>query len=110
MPPVEVPVTITRTNGYAERLTVFAERLPQGVTAEPVFSEKAGASSKAVTLKLMRDENAPAFCGPIQVLCQAEGRGNSRSATAAIENSTATTSDIWLTVVPPEETLSEDGE
>ncbi|MCH2200844.1 MAG: hypothetical protein MK102_02655 [Fuerstiella sp.] len=106
---VEVPVTITRTNGYAKRLTVSLEQLPEGVTAESVVSETDGDSSKAVTLKLIRDENAPAFCGAIRVLCRAEDCGDRQLATAAIENSKSTTSEIWLTVIPGEETPSKEG-
>ena len=97
---IDVPVTIARKNGFAERLTISLERLPDGITAEPVISEKDGDSSKAVTLKLHRSENTAAFSGAIQVLCRSEENGNRRFGTAAIEKSTATTPDIWLTVIP----------
>ncbi len=105
--PIDVPVTINRTNGFSERLTVSFERLPGGVAAEPVVSEKDGESAKAVTLKLHRKENALAFSGAVQVLCRAEGNGDRRFATAAIESSQARTSDIWLTVIPKSESVTE---
>lgn len=97
---IDIPVTITRRHGFAERLTVSLERLPDGVTAEPVTSEKDGDSSKAVTLKLFRSENAPKFSGAVQVLCRDESDGTRQFATAAIDNSQDTISDIWLTVIP----------
>lgn len=103
----DVPVTINRTNGFADRLTVSLERLPEGVEAEPVVSEKDGDSSKSVTLKVYRKENAPAFSGAVQVLCRAEESGERRVGTAAIENSQARTPDIWLTVIPKETPAAE---
>ncbi len=104
---IDVPVTITRKNGFADRLTVSLQRLPAGITAKPVVSEKEGDTSKAVTLKLQRNENAAAFSGPIQVLCRSEETGQREFATAAIASSASTTSDIWLTVIPKEEAKEE---
>ena len=101
--PIEVPVTINRTNGFSEQLTISFERLPDGVTTEPVISEKDGDSAKAVTLKLHRKHNAPAFSGAVQILCRAADTGDRRFAAAAIQNSQARTSDIWLTVIPKSE-------
>jgi hypothetical protein len=105
--PIEVPVTIARKNGFADRLTVSLERLPGGIKATPVVSEKEGDSSKAVTLQLQRGKNAAAFSGPIQVLCRSEESGQRQFATAAIAGSTSTTSDVWLTVIPKEEAKAE---
>ncbi len=50
--PLEIPLTITRNDGFAEPLDFKVEGLPEGITAEPVRSEKDGDSSKAVTIKL----------------------------------------------------------
>lgn len=105
--PIEVPVTITRKNGFSDRLTVSLERLPGGIKSKPVVSEKEGDTSKAVTLKLQRGKNAAAFSGPVQVLCRSEESGQRQFATAAIAGSTTTTSDIWLTVIPKEEATAE---
>ena len=99
---IDVPITITRKNGFAEPLTVSLERLPEGITAKPVISEKDGDTSKLVTLKLHRSQNAAAFSGAIQVLCRSENHAHRQFATAAIPNSQATTSEIWLTVIPME--------
>ena len=104
---IDVPVTITRKNGFAERLTISLERLPDGITAEPVVSEKDGDTSKLVTLKLHRGKDAAAFSGAIQVLCRSENNGHRQFATAAIANSQATTSEIWLTVIPIEKQTAE---
>jgi hypothetical protein len=103
---LDIPITIARKHGFAERLTVSLERLPDGITADPVISEKDGDSSKAVTLKLRRDANAPAFSGAIQILCRVESTGDLEFATAATENSQETTPDIWLTVIPNEESAT----
>jgi hypothetical protein len=104
---IDVPVTVSRKNGFGDRLMLSLERLPEGVTAEPVVSEKEGDTSSAVTLKLQRNENAAAFSGSIQVLCRSEETGIRQFATAAIANSQATTPDIWLTVIPQQEPAAE---
>ena len=49
---LEIPITITRRDGYAAKLQIKAAGLPEGVTSEAVVSEAKGDSSKAVKLKL----------------------------------------------------------
>lgn len=66
--PAEIPVTITRRNGYAEVLDLRIEGLPEGITAECPQSGKDGESSKAVTLKLSgRPADPAAWSGPIRI-------------------------------------------
>ncbi|MFN9719004.1 MAG: pre-peptidase C-terminal domain-containing protein [Planctomycetota bacterium] len=50
--PLEIPLSISRIDGFEEPLDIRVEGLPEGVTAEPVRSEKDGDSSKTVTLKI----------------------------------------------------------
>lgn len=100
--PVDVPVAITRSNGFADRLQISAVRLPSGVAAEPVHSEREGDSAKAVTLKLQRKRDAPAFSGAIQIVCRSEQTGTRTFATVALGGQPAATTDVWLTVLPKE--------
>lgn len=98
--PLDVPVTIARTNGFAQKVTVTMDGLPEGVTAEPVVSEPKGDSSKAVTLKLTRGESAAAFSGVVHVKWSAEGSDTTTPATTVIGTAKVPTTDIWLTVIP----------
>ncbi len=98
--PLDVPVTVARKDGFAEKLTVSIEGLPEGVTAEPVVSEPEGDSSKKVTLKLTRGESAAASSGVIRVLCTADGAAAPQAAVISPGNTKDTLSDIWLTVIP----------
>ncbi len=103
--PLEVPVVIARDKGFAERIAVRIEGLPEGVACEPMHSEKDGNSAKEVTLKITRGEAAQAFSGPITIVCNPEESEQTLTAASPIQNSTATTSSIWLTVIasPPKE-------
>ncbi|HBV66677.1 MAG TPA: serine protease [Rhodopirellula sp.] len=49
---LEIPVTISRRDGYDAKLQISAVGLPKGMTAEAVVSEPKGDSSKAVKLKI----------------------------------------------------------
>lgn len=104
--PVEIPVAVSRANGFSEELTVSVSDLPAGVTVEPVVSAAKGDTAKSVTLKLTRSAEAQAFAGPVHVECRAES-GSVQRAVAAIPNSVEKTSDVWLTVVAPEPTAAE---
>ncbi len=64
---VEVPVTIERRDGFAERLMLSAKNLPNGVTFEAADSEAKGDSSKAVKVKLTAAADAPMFQGYIEL-------------------------------------------
>ncbi|MFM7040024.1 MAG: PPC domain-containing protein [Planctomycetaceae bacterium] len=67
--PAEIPVTITRRNGYAEILDLRIEGLPEGVTAECPQSAKDGDSSKSVTIRLSGRPADPApWSGPIRII------------------------------------------
>jgi len=66
--PAEIPVTITRRNGYAEVLDLRVEGLPEGITAECPQSGKDGETSKAVTVKLSgRPADPAAWSGRIRI-------------------------------------------
>lgn len=66
--PAEIPVTITRRNGYAEVLDLRVEGLPEGITAECPQSGKDGDTSKTVTVKLSgRPADPAAWSGPIRI-------------------------------------------
>jgi hypothetical protein len=67
--PAEIPVTITRRNGYSEILDLRIEGLPEGVTAECPQSAKEGDSSKSVTIRLNgRPADPAAWSGRIRII------------------------------------------
>ena len=99
--PLEIPVTIARMNGFAEKIDFKIEGLPDGVECKAVVSEEKGDSQKSVTLKLIRKDDAAAFSGVVHVT----GTGQSsrqHAAEAPIQNSVRLTSEVWLTVVAKE--------
>lgn len=106
--PLEIAVTIGREDGFAEALTISVQGLPDHVTAEPVVSEPKGDTSKAVKLKLTRSAEAAASSGVIQIVANGKEGDAAVVARAPIANSSETTSDVWLTVVPPKEVKVEE--
>jgi hypothetical protein len=55
---LKLPVTVTRQDGYSNRLEVIATDLPPGVSAEAVVSEPKGDTAKTVELKLNAAKDA----------------------------------------------------
>ena len=98
--PTDIAVTVTRNNGFDKPLVFSVTGLPAGVSAEPVTSEKQGDSSKKVTLKIVRADDAVAFSGPIQIVGKEESSTLTVVADREIKNSTQVASHIWLTVKP----------
>ena len=98
--PLEIPVDVTRNNAFAETISFTVEGLPDGVAADAVQSKNDDDSKKQVTLKLSRDESRKeGFTGIIKIVATSESI-TEQLATAPIQNSTALTSQFWLTVPP----------
>jgi hypothetical protein len=97
----EIPVTISRFDGFASRLRVQTEGLPAGVDLEAVVSEPKGDSAKSVKLKVVADK-ATTFQGPIQVVARAiDESGEPTGATFPARHALSDTiqvDNIWLTV------------
>ena len=97
--PLEITLAIARQHGFAEEIAFRVTGLPPGVTAASATSPPTGDAAKSVKLKLEASE-AP-FSGPIHIECLSTGATKrAHSATAAVSERRARTSDIWLTVVP----------
>jgi hypothetical protein len=64
---LEIPVAVTRTNGFAEKISVAATGLPAGVTVTPIVSEVKGDTAKSVKLKLSAQADLQ-FQGNINVV------------------------------------------
>ena len=99
---LEVPVTVTRADGYAAKLQFSVADLPQGVTCEAVVSEPKGDTSKAVKLKLIAKDDV-AHQGAIKI--KAVELGDDGAAGEAFYVSyelakTARIDEFWLTVSP----------
>lgn len=114
--PLEIPVTVTRTNGFAGEITVRVANLPEGVECEPVKSAPTGDSAKSVKLVLKATEGAK-INGPLQI----EGEGAhqvkgaekpgptlQRAATATVEGTTWSSSHLWLAVEAPKKEAAKD--
>lgn len=69
---LSIPVTINRTNGFAEPIQIEVSGLPASVTVAAVTSEPKGDSAKSVTLKLKSDGQS-AFEGPFQITGRTAG-------------------------------------
>lgn len=114
--PLEIPVTVTRTNGFGGEITVRVANLPEGVECEPVKSAPTGDSAKSVKLVLKATEGAK-INGPLQI----EGEGAhqvkgaekpgptlQRAATATVEGTTWSSSHLWLAVEAPKKEAAKD--
>ncbi len=94
--PVEIPVTINRQN-FAEEITITAQNLPAGVTAEPIVSMPKGDTAKAVKLKPSAPADAKAFNGTITIIGRAANEQRiARAPTTLVDR---TIHDVWLTTV-----------
>ncbi len=95
--PLEIPVTITRSNGFAEKIEITVKGLPKGITAEAITSEPKGPTAKSVNLKLTAKDNTP-FHGPVWI------EGQAGNQTSAATNPTIKASHkaqhVWITYQP----------
>jgi hypothetical protein len=99
--PLEIPVTIDRSNGFDGEIEIAVAGLPDGVAAAPVKSPAKGDTSKSVQLKIETAEGADVgpFSGAIRITGRVADQPDSeRRATARISGLSATTADLWLTV------------
>jgi hypothetical protein len=95
---LEIPLTIDRRHGFTDRIEIRTTGLPAGVTAEPVFSESKGDSSKSVKLILKATADAPANSAPFTIF------GTANAITRPVMFSTTLPLDqkhteFWLTTV-----------
>ena len=99
--PLEIPVTISRNDGFSEEVMISGLNLPEGATIEPVKSEAKGDTSKSVKLILMTDAAKP-FNGPLKIVGQYR-EDSTVSADFELTTFSRTTEDIWLTILPKKE-------
>ena len=93
-----VPITITRSNGFAEAVTLAATGLPTGVTAAfAPATIAAGSTTSTLTLTVA----GTAAAGPSTVSISASGTGvTTQSASLALTLTAATAPAISLTSTP----------
>ena len=91
--PLDIPVTVTRKNGFAGEIELSVEGLPPGLTAGPV----AKPVGKTVTLRITADKKVAG--GPVRIVGRPVGKPSpSRQATSAVAEFDTRTADLWLTV------------
>ena len=99
--PLEIPVSIERSNGFDGEIDISIEGLPEHVTAAPVKSLPKGDTSKSLKLKLETAEGSenPAFSGSIRIVGRKADQADlQRFAQMPIPGLSVSTSDLWLTV------------
>ena len=116
--PLEIPVSVERTGGFDDEITISAVELPEGVVCEPVVAKpkeppakekgrrrgRAGANAaETVTLKLTSTSKM-AFRGPLKLV----GKVTGEEPLDLVVNVTVKTPEqriphAWLTVVPAKE-------
>ena len=100
--PIDVKVTITRTNGFKGDVEVSAVGLPAGITA--IVVEAAKPDAAAVTLRFTAD--APTAGGAFRIVGRVKGKPErTRTAKAPVAGFDDPTADLWVTgsnsPVPP---------
>ncbi len=99
---LEIPISIDRKSGFAQRLEFSAKNLPSGVTLEKAVSEAKGDGAKSVKLKLSATAEAAAFQGPIELFATpVDDANNAVSESQAIKyvlRPLVTLDTIWLSV------------
>ncbi|HUY89494.1 MAG TPA: PPC domain-containing protein [Pirellulales bacterium] len=98
--PLEIPLKIERLQNFKGEIAFKIDGLPPGVSLAPAKSLPEGDSAKVVKLSLSGGQAA--FSGPIRILGEAAGQAGAiaREARTTLPNRTATTAQIWLTLVP----------
>jgi len=99
---LEIPVTVTRNEKYAEPVSIVVQGLPESVMVEAVISEAKGDSAKEVKLKLKADADAD-FHGPIRIVGGKEENPEG-VASAPLTTFKTRTENLWLTVTPAQDT------
>ncbi|HUG93113.1 MAG TPA: PPC domain-containing protein [Planctomycetaceae bacterium] len=106
--PLEIPVTVARTNGFDREIEISVEGLPEGVLAVSAKSPAKGDGSKAVKLELKADGagegdesvDVTPVSGPIRIVGRVADQSDfERVAEAPIAGLQRTTADLWLTVI-----------
>ncbi len=96
---LDIPITINRQNAFKDEIELAALGLPRGVRAETVAS---GSTTTAKTITLRLSASGPAEPGPIRIQGKVKGKDDlPRLARAAIPGFSASTSQVWLTVIRP---------
>ncbi|MEQ9411152.1 MAG: PPC domain-containing protein [Fuerstiella sp.] len=105
--PLEIPVAVSRNNGFADAISVSMTGLPAGVTAAVVQSAKDGDTSKSVTLKIERGQFSEGFSGLIAISGRVRESESVTLATAPVPNTSTPTTQIWLTIPKVSEEAAE---
>ena len=114
----EVKVTVNYLDGYKGKLTVAANSLPKGVSANSVVVEKKGVAA----LKFVVSKDAPLFSGPLSLLVSSEGGSERKEVVCALTSSGVNngvpqgfpeyvipeTRHLWLTILPPKKAVKKD--
>jgi Bacterial pre-peptidase C-terminal domain len=96
--PGSIPVVIDRKNGFAGPISIRADGLPDGMTAEAVTSSPTGDKAKKVTIKLAASK-APTS-GAFRIVGTSEGdRPIQHRASVLITGLVNPPSDLWATGV-----------
>lgn len=95
--PLDIPITITRRNGFVGDIELAVEGLPGEVMATQLAkSEKPDPIREQIRLVAKRE----GFAGPIHIVGKAKGDARiMHDATAVVAGLDTTTSDLWLNVI-----------
>lgn len=106
---VEISISISRLNGFAQKIEIACLDLPLGVQCESVVSEPKGDSAKSIKLKLVASADAEVTQGMFQIRGTLPGsasmdaqNGNELFATYPLRK-LVPISTFWLTVDASEE-------
>jgi hypothetical protein len=92
--PLDIPVAIVRSGGFAKEIELAAEGLPAGVKVEVLPPPKG--EVKSITLRLTAEKAGPS--GPLRIVGRSKDPALARTAVAPLAEFETTTSDLWLAV------------
>jgi hypothetical protein len=95
---LEIPVTVTRTDGFASSIDIMAVDLPDGVTAQTVQSVTSDKSAKSVKL-VLSCPGTPAS-GVFRIVGTSRDQAvTTRTASFPLDEMNASSDDLWISVV-----------
>jgi hypothetical protein len=99
--PLDLSVTLARTNGFKDEMAIEVEGLPEGVSLKPV-EPKGKPDPKTVAVQLIATKAG--FSGPIRLLAVSKSNAKLRKPVVhSLADFDATTTDLWLTTIPAPE-------
>ena len=99
--PLEIPVTVSRLNGFADSIEIRATGLPTGIAVKPVVSQPKGGTAKGIKLVLTTNGSV---ASNFMLSIHGTAGNSERTATAPSGIGDQRIATTWITAIPKKPT------